>query len=156
MRMRIDENDTGYLTPEYVSSILPTRYSRVFQRAISWPTTSSSFIGSGPDKQAKAVVDGLKPIVYGFREDVMTILSVNFGLEHAGNCLFLSDNRDIADLLSYAEAKFEIHSPIRHFIIGVCCGYPLADVVRFSRQYVRPDESLGRGLEKHDRGDVVS
>lgn len=153
--MRIDENDAGYLTPEYVMSILPTRYARILQKALKWHNPTTEYILMTPEQQCVGVVNGLKPIVYGFKESTMQRRSQQFGLEYMHDCLFLPENADLADLVGYAISRFEIRSPIRHFVIGIACGYPLEEVIKFSKQYVTPNEEMSRGLSKHDDGNTV-
>lgn len=153
--MRIDETDGGYLTTEYVMSILPTRYQRAFAKALKWSNPTASYIGLSDYDQAHAVLQRKKPLAYGFKEDTQKTLASQFRLENLHDCLFLPENGDLADLVGYAISRFEIHSPIRHFIIGIACGYPLDEVQRFASQYVRPTEQLQKGLQKHDKGDTV-
>ena len=135
-----------------VLNILPSKYQKAFRKAWEWePKTKNLDI----DTTIQLVLNRQKPIGYGYKESILSEISDKFNLEHDLYSFFYDENRDIADLISFTIGRFEIRSPFRHFIIGICCGYDHDDVVKFSNAYINPNDELKRGLNNHDNGLII-
>jgi hypothetical protein len=155
MKLRSISSTNDYLNFESVSEMLPSRHKRAFSKAYSWEPKLQSWKFDA-DESCKAVVSGNKPVAYGYRDDIIQELAERYGLEYNNaGVLFAPENEDVADLIAYAWGKWGVRSPLTHYVTGICLGYPVDDVTRFSMQYVDPSDELKKGLEKHERGDII-
>ncbi len=137
-----------------ILGMLPTRYKKAFSKAYTWPNKTSSYLWT-PEESCEAVVKGIKPIAYGYNDKVKAVLADKYHLNNLHDCLFLDDNYDIADLVGYASSKFDIRSPIRHYLIGICCGYPINEVEKFANSYFNPGPELEAGFKNYDAKNIV-
>lgn len=154
MKLAVINESVNYLSYENIRQMLPTRYTKALQKAYEWqPKLETQRLNA--DQQAELVLVGKKPLSYGHNERVLSELSNKYGLDSDYYSLFLPDNRDLAELITFTVGRFEIRSPVRHFIIGLCCGYPVESVEKFSSQYLRPDDNLAQGLSGHDMGNTI-
>lgn len=161
MKLNIIESN-NYLSYDYVISILPTKYKRAFDKAYKWEPKLKSWTYNA-SQSAEAVAIGQKPLVFGYKNNIMHELAATYGLEYkygddeilrAGS-LFKPENEDLADLVAYVWGKFGITSPITHYVTGTCLGYPTRDVYNFSSQYINPSDELKAGLNNHHNGNII-
>jgi len=121
-----------------VNQCIPAGLRSAWHKALGWrPRLSAQ--GQPPSKAAQAVAQGKRPLLYGWRNDVVEHAARQQGLPVTlvGQVAVaaLAENEDLVGLMSWTHTE-KLPSHIAHAIRGVLLGYPLSDVEDWVRTHV--------------------
>lgn len=123
-----------------IIQMLPTSHQAAFKKAYAWKPRLSLQSADARTNLAH-IVAGRKPAMIVTKPKQETIrLLVEKGLmvqPSVGDTIIATtyDNEDIADLINYVYAKWSINTPELHYVVGICMGYPIEEVERFTEKY---------------------
>lgn len=115
--------------------LIPSKHKPALQAVIEWRPKLKSW-GWSVNKSIQYVANAKKPLTFGFRKDVTEAAAKGLEFDDMHGIAYLPTNVEIAKLLNWAlNSQDHLPTNIYHFILGLCAGYPIKDIVDFAMRY---------------------
>ena len=124
----VDDDHLNFSIIERVSRIIPLKHQQAWMKGLKWRPRTMNFKPS-LNKTLQAVISGRRPLLYGWRDDIIKKATIDNGLDHIETKInnmivsvgFRPENRDMAVLMMWGHRQ---SSMIVSVINGVLLAYP--------------------------------
>ncbi len=117
---------------DLVEKIIPDELVSIFEEAKNW-TPREYTSGDDPKIVIQKIINNTKPLGY-FDTGLISLAELNnlswVGTPNNWILIYKQENQGFAKLFNWAENR-SLNSAIRHYIQGICLGYPIDNIEKF-------------------------
>lgn len=122
---------------------IPIDFKRLWRKALGWRPRLDS-VSQPASAAASAVAQGKRPLLYGWRNDLIAALARSTGLTYveAGGVAMAArpENRDLLDFMGWTHVA-GLPTHVAHAIRGIILGYPLSIIENWVSEHQKHTRS---------------